>query len=249
MKNKITKLLAASAVLATSSIASGVTLQIDFGLADGAFDGTAAPAGLTSTLWNGDVDSDVGGVDGGTLVDIDGNTTNITLDLGEGANGAADFFDAVTIRNSSNTDAGNGILGTALYQDWLFTSGNDNLGARLSGFAAGEYDVFALVREPNQLGRTYDVGIGVGNTTDITTLGVQAIGAAANNDAFVSGQNFVQQRVTITDTSDFITVLVDPTNAGFGTLAGLQIVSVVPEPSSVALLGLGFMSFVLRRKR
>ena len=244
MKNKITKLLAASAVLATSSIASGVTLQIDFGLADGVFAGTAAPAGLTSTIWNGDINGDVAG----GILDTNGDATSVTIDLGEGANGATDFFDAVTIRNSSNTDAGNGVLGTALYQDWIFTSGNDNLGARLSGFAAGEYDVFALVREPNQLGRTYDVGIGVGNTTDITTLGVQAIGAATNNDAFVAGQNFVQQRVTITDESDFITVLVDPTNAGFGTLAGLQIVA-VPEPSSVALLGLGFMSFVLRRKR
>jgi len=247
MKNKITKLLTASAVLATSSMASGATLQFDFGLAQGVFAGTDAPAGLTSPIWNGGINADIGGVDGGTLVDIDGNATSVTLDIGSGANGAADFFDG-GVGNSSNTDAGNGILGTALYQDWIFTNQNNNLGVRLSGLESGEYDVFALVREPNELGRIYDVGIGVGDTSDIDALTVQGIGVAANNDAFVAGQNFVQQRVTITDTSDFITVLVDPTNADFGTLAGLQIVA-VPEPSSVTLLGLGFMGFVLRRKR
>ena len=73
-------------------------------------------------------------------------------------------------------------------------------------------------------------------------------GQATNATAFVDGHNFATERVTVTSTTDFITVIVDPTNERFGTISGLQIVA-VPEPSSFAvILGLG-VAGLTRRKR
>ncbi len=256
MKNKITKLLAASAVLATSSIASGATLQFDFGngpLFDGTDNATNAPAGIDDTFYNGvnaagNITNILGG---GSLVFGDGTAaTGVTVQLGDSSNAPVDggFFSGGD-GNGGGTGAVPGILDTTLGQDWIFSRGNDNLGVRVSGLAAGEYNVFAIVREPSALDRTYDVGIGVGDTSNLADLTVSSIGAITDDNlAFAEGLNFVQQTVTVGSTSDFITVIVDPTNAAFGTIGGLQIVA-VPEPSSTALIGLGLMGFALRRKR
>ena len=77
-------------------------------------------------------------------------------------------------------------------------------------------------------------------------------GQATNATTFVDGHNFATERVTVTSTADFITVIVDPTNDRFATISGLQIVAVpqaVPEPSSFAvILGLG-VAGLTRRKR
>ena len=82
----------------------------------------------------------------------------------------------------------------------------------------------------------------------------QSIAPITDNTVFQAGGNFVVQTVEVTSTTDFITLIVDPTAVAgnneqrFGTLGGVQIVA-VPEPSSALLLGLGAAGFLVRRRR
>ena len=239
---------------ATTSVQADTVLQLDFGGPGGlgAYDGNNAPAGITETVWNEVLTNQTNPTGG--LVFADGSAaTGVTVETGEGV-GAIDW--SVPIDRGRANDAlgtGDGTLGiydTALTGDWFFGVNNENLGVRVSGLAPGVYDVYSINREPTEPTRTYDVGIGVADTTNFTGLAVTSLaGQATNATAFVDGHNFATERVTVTSTADFITVIVDPTNAAFGTISGLQIVAVIPEPSSFAIiLGLG-VAGLTRRKR
>ena len=190
---------------------------------------------------------------GGFLFADSTPATGVTIETGEGV-GAIDWSTPIDRgRNNNALGTGDGTLGiydTALTGDWFFGVQNENLGVRVSGLAPGDYDVYSINREPVEPGRTYDVGIGVADTANLTDLAVTSLtGQATNATAFVDGHNFATERVTVTSTADFITVIVDPTNERFGTISGLQIVAVVPEPSSFAvILGLG-VAGLTRRKR
>ena len=187
----------------------------------------------------------------GGLLFADGSAaTGVTIETGEGV-GAIDWSTPIDRGRNNNASGAGDIYDTALTGTWFFGVGNENLGVRVSGLAPGDYDVYSINREPVEPGRTYDVGIGVADTANLTDLAVTSLtGQATNATAFVDGHNFATERVTVTSTSDFITVIVDPTNAAFGTISGLQIVAVgVPEPSSFAvILGLG-VAVLTRRKR
>ena len=241
---------------ATTSVQADTVLQLDFGGPGGlgAYDGNNAPAGITQTVWNEVLTNQTNPAGG--FVFADGSAaTGVTVETGRGG-GAIDW--TVPIDRGRANDAlgtGDGTLGiydTALTGDWFFGV-NQNIGVRVSGLAPGEYDVYSINREPTEPGRTYDVGVGVANTTDFTGLAVTSLaGQATNATTFVDGHNFATERVTVTSTADFITVIVDPTNDRFATISGLQIVAVpqpVPEPSSFAvILGLG-VAGLTRRKR
>lgn len=254
INTKIPLIIAAS--LAVSSAHAATSLQIDFGTG-GVYAGTLAPAGISDTTWNGNANLDV---TSGLLYGDGTAATGVILELGATNENAAgtllDFTGNDARGPSANTDTQGGIYDTTLTDDWVYDRRNADIGVRVSGLAAGEYDVYAITKEPNELTRTYDVGIGVvtaanGNSISSASaeLTTTAVGDATGSTTWVNGQNYALTRVTITDTSDYIAVVVDPTNERFATLGGLQIVEVVPEPSSTALLGLGALGFILRRRR
>ena len=246
--------MAVALLAATTSVQADSILQLDFGAAGGlgTYTGNDAPAGIAQTVWNGVLTNQTNPTGG--LVFADGSAaTGVTVETGEG-NGPINWGAPIDRgRNNNALGTGDGTLGiydTALTGTWFFGVQNENLGVRVSGLAPGDYDVYSINREPTEPGRTYDVGIGVANTTDFTGLAVTSLtGQATNATTFVDGHNFATERVTVTSTTDYITVIVDPTNAAFGTISGLQIVAVIPEPSSFAIiLGLG-VAGLTRRKR
>ena len=247
--------MATVALLAATTSVQADTIQFDFGAGGGGlgtYVGNDAPAGTAATVWNG-VFTNQTNPTGGLLFADGSAATGVTIETGEGV-GAIDWTAPIDRgRNNDALGTGDGTLGiydTALTGDWFFGVQNENLGVRVSGLAPGEYDVYSINREPTAPDRTYDVGIGVANTTDFTGLAVTSLtGQDTNATAFVDGHNFATERVTVTSTSDFITVIIDPTNERFGTISGLQIVAVIPEPSSFAIiLGLG-VAGLTRRKR
>ena len=260
MKNTLL-LTALAAFLSVASTANAETvLQLDLGTASGAYVGNLAPAGVTDTTWNqiANVDNTTG------LFFGDGTAaTGVVADIG-----ATDENSATGIVSFANTGRGEGgnltnldaIYNTDLTTDWIFTRRNADLAIAVSGLAPGVYDVYAYTKEPNELTRTYDVSIGTVasanlGTQTLETVGLAgettSIGDATGTTTFVDGTNFALTRVTVADVSDSIVVVVDPTNEQFSTLGAVQIVGVsaIPEPSSLALLSLGGLGFVLRRRR
>jgi len=180
---KKTKLIATATLFSSLSMAFGVTLQFDIGggaLFDGTDNATNAPAGIADASYNGLSNSSP---ISSTLVFGDGTAaTGVTAQLADGPDDpATNFFTTGLSGGVSSNTSGTGVGGTDLTNDWVFTRNNDNLGFRVSGLAVGEYDVYALVREPNQLGRTYDVGIGIGNTSNIADLTTQSIAPITDN--------------------------------------------------------------------
>ena len=241
--------MAVALLAATTSVQADSILQLDFGAAGGlgTYTGNDAPAGIAQTVWNGVLTNQTNPTGG--LVFADGSAaTGVTVETGEGV-GAINWAAPIDRGRNNNASGAGDIYDTALTGTWFFGVNNENLGVRVSGLAPGEYDVYSINREPVEPTRTYDVGIGVANTTDFTGLAVTSLtGQPTNATAFVDGHNFATERVTVTSTTDYITVIVDPTNERFGTISGLQIVA-VPEPSSFAvILGLG-VAGLTRRKR
>ncbi|MBK1834446.1 hypothetical protein [Roseibacillus ishigakijimensis] len=173
------------------------------------------------------------GDSGKTLVSTTGEPLpGLEIDFGTLMDGAFDFDDEPEESGDGAPDGSN-LYETALMSDWLFTRGDKNLVARVKGLAAGSYRVVALVREGSQPGRTYDVAFGTqpGDGSSEPLLGPAQVGIAGAPAEWTEGQNYFSEIVTLSD-DEFVVVNVDPTNAAFGTLQGLQIIPVVDRPEA-----------------
>ncbi len=237
-----------------TTAAHGVSIQFDFGNNQGSFDNsTNSPAhdlgflGSNDNRWN-----TVNGDASTGLVFSDGTpATGVSIDTGrqEFASGAINFA-----QNPSTFGTGlTGFYDNALLEDWLSTIGDDNIGVRVSGLPAGHYRVFGIVREGDAPTRTYSAAIGVNGSLYDDDAGQVSpgfdvlVGTAGAPADWVSGQNFFTSGVTITDPSDFIVFILDPTNTQFASLNGLQLVA-IPEPSTGLLLSFGLFGLVRRRR-
>ena len=234
-------------LLAASS--SAATLQIDFSDNTGSYSGSQSPghaAGdVSGTTWN----TAVGDVASGLLWDDGTAAAGLQVDVGGGPPTTTIDWDLNL--NESSDSATIPFYDTSLMRDWHYTSGNANLGARVNGLDAGIYRVYALIRESNQLARTYEaaIGVNVNAWSDAGVVEVTPITDASGATTWTDGQNYASTDVTVSGPSDWVTVVVDPINAQWGTLEGLQIVA-IPEPSSAVLFGLAGLALCgVRRRR
>jgi hypothetical protein len=233
--------------LATVGASYGAAIQFDFGTADTAvYDGVNAPAALSGTVssWNGVSGADIAS---GLLYADGTGATDVALNVGTG--------DAVNWDNTLGTYTATDGATAALYTTDLMTDWNyarkANLGVQVSGLAAGDYEVYAIVREPTNLANTYDIGIGLNGSSlaDLAYTGSIAADGEANGTAtWTAGVNYVMTTVTVGSTTDAITVISDPVNGTFGSISGLQIVS-IPEPATLGMITAfgGGMLFIRRR--
>lgn len=202
--------------------------QFDFGPnINGTYAGTESPrfVGETYTNWNSVTRNDA---DVNTVVDAEGNASNVTLKVRETTDGGTFDFAApgsgLEDRTATNYT---GLYGTQLMTDLMFTRNNDDLGIQIDGLPSGEYAVFAMLREPDASTRTYSVDIGVG-TSETVSHGDFGLGNATTLPAddpvfWVDNQNYYTETVSV-GSGDSLFVLIDSTDSEFVSLQGLQVV-------------------------
>ncbi|NWK55704.1 PEP-CTERM sorting domain-containing protein [Verrucomicrobiaceae bacterium N1E253] len=232
--------LAYSAVSATAaSTVTGQLVNVDFDGTGGigaaptprTFDGDLANGPATADsinwvdgtagndTWNGTVDATSGSLN--SLLDSTGGTTSVNVSW-SGFNFTYNNYGNNRLGNTK-TNGPNG--------DGFFTSNNNT--------SIGSVTISGLT-----VGGLYNLTvIGAGDATDVdvngTTLSMETWNSTSNPSQFVTFNN-------VTATGGEITYTVFGPNSD--ATGGFQI-NVVPEPSSISLLGLGVLGFALRRKR
>jgi len=115
-------------------------------------------------------------------------------------------------------------------------SGNQDQGVRYNGFQPGTYRVFVGSVGPANANWLSDITIAAGELnakqSDTVRVGYDNANGTINNN-WVAGQNFTAKTITITDPSQWISVLVSPANddpnmyGGWPMLNSVQIVKLV----------------------
>ena len=238
-----TSLLAAFAAMTCA--ASAATISINFTEAADRVNqnlpsGTAAGiGGLTN--WN-NVDANPDGTFG-SLVDNSGSGTAASVTWS--AQGGGVWGD-----NTATTDANAGVGDAMLRRGYIDDNGGDAFSSvtfSVSGIAYATYDVVVY----------YSSGDGTNpqlQATNINGTEMSPDPAAGANNQYGTNPNWdATNTVTFSSLSgaSFSGFTVDRNTVGTGraSIAGLQIVEIIPEPSSAALLGLGGLALILRRRK
>lgn len=248
----------ASCFLVAGLSASAVDIQLDFGN-QGEYSGINSPSQSVGELSTGDShwnsytrftanNQSVAVAADGTLL------SGVTIDFGD------DYRDSGLINWSDNwpgtggtTPTDSDLNTTALTSDWMYVNPGRMGGVRIQGLETGTYYVYAFGHEPSNLKRTMNVSTGVNASTLAQCDETNFLGNASGLTEWTAGKNYVMNTITITDTSDWLTVLISDPDSGtqHKSLNGLQIVSAtaVPEPATVGLFALcgGLLLFKRRR--
>ena len=158
-----------------------------------------------------------------------GNSSNLT-----DSNGNASSVDATSVFNNSTT---------------LFNAGLNNTAykAGISAFTNTTRNPAVTFNDVNSFASTYDLVVFVGFNADATS-GEVTIGG---NTKSWTGTNAIggDSIVFSSLTADTFSVVFSNTSSGTAVLGGVQIVSVVPEPGTIALAVLGLAAFFVRRRK
>lgn len=188
----------------------------------------------------------------------DGVTTNVAYSTSGNPDNAVvsgtSTIGAVTVSNNS--------VGTKASTDVVFTfDGNNAIGA-FGNLASGEQDawditfndltvgtnVITLYLGHNQGNRVYDFDVFLNGVSAITDTSAQLSTYLTPS----TGGHAVKYEITVeatTATDDLRLLFGSPSGSGGeGYFAGYTVES-VPEPSSTALLGLGGLALILRRRK
>ncbi|MGJ8673459.1 PEP-CTERM sorting domain-containing protein [Rubritalea sp.] len=228
--NKLTLASIAMAGLAGTSSAAVVTLDLT------ANEATAGSAGLGQTFWD---NFDLGG----------GLTADITITGVSGSAGAA--LDTIA--------AGYGVSSTASNEGNRMGPG-ETITFTFSDFSAplASLEFIGFVSENNS--GAWNIGATSSNNAVADTMLINGTSYAAGTFASaptVTGMNFssavngfVAQTLTSSVAANGSNAFEIGMSTGTARLAGLQFEAVaVPEPSSTALLGLGGLALILRRRK
>lgn len=262
-----------------SSVASATVVNIDFnrllgtGLPTDTYVGLgAAPDSLANTTWNGLSRATSGsGITASGLLNSAGVATSVSINIpptisqgstiGDQELGGAPLtfedlmFDSISIESAaagllvskSATIAGLAIGGT--YEIYFYSQGDDNNG---NGGTDGQNGLFAITSSLGGpvIGTAKQTGYdGVPGGNGVFTEGVEYVKFSATANA--SGEIFFKWENVVPGVNVTTDNVPNNTNNGsrFAVLNGIQIVQVVPEPSSALLALLGAFGLMARRRR
>ena len=229
---KRTSLSLATAFLAATSASEATVISLDI---QGNNSGDTAVANYTGANANGPIASD--------------NTWNYFTTSGVPDAGDSLTVSGVTFTFGTGWTSSYSIAGNPnnLQSDRAFTTGSATF--TISGLDNTKDYNLALIAGPANAGGFFESDFTIGGDTKIAT----AVTDAGSNDdgalTFTDGvTHVVFSGLDGSSGSITFTTSYSGPNGGAAVLSGLQL-QAVPEPSAVALLGLGSLGLLLRRRR
>lgn len=250
------KLLAACAVLVagalTAATSQAQTVSANFSSNDGSVTGSAGV--VSAANWNNYANG--GFNQAADLMDDSGVAS--TLDLEWFSNSGTWFVSNPSPGDGSNGNMLNGYLNSGNTDP---NAANEPAALTLQNIPYTSYDVYVYfnsdngTRTGNILGQESDTGLGGSYVNPITYyFGYNADTSGFFQTTSTDSNVFTEANYAMfSGTLDFFNVEVrGTTNPEFGGIAGVQIVNTgtaIPEPGSIALLGLAGLGLITRRRR
>ena len=251
MKTKIPHLILASLFGATiaSQAASVILIDDDFSSSTAVVESRINKAEIDTDTWRGNSDWSVSG---GALTSA--ATAGGSTHLINSVNSTATWADKVTLSFDYSVGAGS----TLYFYSTLFTGEADSSMAARTSKTDGTYwandfnNQWGSAPFKGFAGPEYNIsggGVGGSNTANAVTSFVGGTSGSFSQTYDISG--FGVGDFSIADVSNVLAVFtVNAAAAGDGAISIDNFnMTAVPEPSSTALLGLGGLALMLRRKR
>lgn len=246
LKNTLTFLACAGL---TTGLAQAASIAVNFSenAANQTFTGgeLIGPTGIDSSNWNNTASVGAGNLPSGSIA-----AGGIKNDSGVIVTGADLTWTSPNVfyptGASQATDAGK------LFTGYLDEGGSGSNGFTLSNFGLAQYDLYLFVAG--------DQGQAAGGTTSFLNDGYVVNGVNSgdftalgfNGGTLVEAQGTVGgvagNYIKFSNLTGNLTVASDNSGAGRSPINGFVVVA-IPEPSSTALLGLGGLALILRRRK